>query len=397
MTRDASRAEGYAGDPDPYPQYAWLREKAPISAVHSPHSTGDTWLVTSYPPARAALADPRLSHDDRARKGHSAPNREGEVRGLLGLEGRDHARLRGVLNAAFSARAVQAWAPMIEQIASRAVDRFAAAGSADLVAEFALPVPVEIIHAVLGVPLEASKDPWACFDLFERAGLSAGGDAEADSELLAYSARIVAFKREHRGADLATLLIDARTAGTLRTDTELHAMVLGLLGAGHVSTTQFFGCAFLRLIGRAGLRADLTDPTLDWAAVIEELLRVDPPFQLARTRYATEDLELAGTRIARGDGVIVALAGANRDPDRYPDPDTPDFGRQHRSSLAFGRGQHLCLGIHLARLEARIGLRTVFARLPDMRLAISPENVVWRHGPALRGPHSVPVSFSPAV
>lgn len=396
MTTDSRNTDGRAGDPDPYPNYAWLREKAPVSRVHNPHSLGTTWMVTSYPIARTALADHRLSHDDRTRGGTERDS-EREGRGLLGLEGQNHTRLRSVLNAAFSSRTVQAWAPMIAKVASRAVDRFAATGQADLVAEFALPVPVEVIHKIIGVPSDATGDPQICFDLFKRAGLRAGGDEEAEADLMAYVDEIVVYKRKHPGQDIGTLLIDARAAGTLHTDAELHAVFLGLLGAGHVSTTQFFGCAFLRLIGQPELLAKLSNPEFDWTAGIDEMLRVDPPFQITGIRYATEDLELGKTRIARGDGVIVALAGANRDPCRYADPDTLNFERQYRSNLAFGRGPHLCLGIQLARLEAKIGIQTVFTRLPSLRLGIRLADVVWDHGPALRGPRSVPVLFSPTV
>nr|WP_198151201.1 cytochrome P450 [Kibdelosporangium sp. MJ126-NF4]CEL12862.1 putative cytochrome P450 hydroxylase [Kibdelosporangium sp. MJ126-NF4]CTQ98548.1 putative cytochrome P450 hydroxylase [Kibdelosporangium sp. MJ126-NF4] len=391
---DAKRPKG---DPDPYPNYAWLREKAPVSAMFSPHGIGGTWLVTSYEIARTALADPRLSNDSRnsgEQVSAEAAEDDDTARGLLDLDRPEHARLRKLVNGSFSPTAVTRWRPMMERICHAAIDRIAEQGEADLVGSFALPVPVAIIHEVLGVPEDQRKDPARCFDLFYRAGLARPPDASLYRELIAYVDHFIDYKQRNRGDDITSMLLDQLDAGELYDERELRSMLLGVLGAGHVTTVQFFGCAILRLLANTDQLAALLAGDTGWASGVNEMLRIDSPIQATVYRYATEDLELGGVRIARGDAVLISLAAANRDPARFDRPDLFDADRASRSNLAFGHGAHLCLGAHLARLEGEIGLDILFRRLPDLRLAIPPDDVVFAYGPMLRGPRQVPVSFT---
>lgn len=162
-------------EPDPYPNYAWLRQRAPVSAMYSPRGIGGTWLITSYELARAALADSRLSNDTRNSSellNVDAAEDEYVARGLLDLDRPEHGRLRKLLTGAFSKQAAERWRPMIAAVCNESIDKISDLGSADLVKDFALPVPVGVIHEVLGVPISNRKDPSRCFDLFFRGGLA---------------------------------------------------------------------------------------------------------------------------------------------------------------------------------------------------------------------------------
>ena len=387
-------------DPDPYPNYAWLRQRSPVSVVFSPHGIGKTWLVTSYELGRVALADPRLSNDSRngADPVRAAAGEDDNMaRDLLGLDGIEHARLRRMVTGLFTAHAVRRWQDMIEQVCARAIDAFATAGTADLVADFALPVPVGVIHEVLGVPDHQRKDPARCFDLFFRGGLALPHDPAAYEELIAYTDHLLDYKRRHPGDDVASHLVRLRDAGELRDERELRSMLLGLLGAGHVTTVQFFGCGLLRLLTDPALLDRLTVGETSWSDAVNEVLRIDPPIQATVHRYAVEDLEIGDVTVRRGDAVLISVGAANRDPGRFHQPDVFDTGRGNQSHLAFGHGAHLCLGVHLARLEGEIGLRMLMQRLDGLRLAIAPQEVVWSYGPMLRGPRELPVTFTPAT
>lgn len=283
---------------------------------------------------------------------------------------------------------------MIAEVCHQA-DAIAGKDSAELVADFALPVPVAVIHEVLGVPAAQRKNSSRCFDLFYRGGLARPFEAAAHDELIAYTDDLIDYKRRHPGDDVTSLLVAQRASGEIHNERELRSMVLGMLGAGHVTTVQFFGCAILRLMAAPEATADLLAGRVRWADGVNELPRVDAPIQATEYRYATEDFALGGVDIKRGDAVLISLAAANRDPARLARPDDFDLTSPRPSHLAFGHGAHLCLGAHLARLEGEVGLEIVVRRLPDLRLDIAPEEIVWAYGPMLRGPHALPVTFTP--
>jgi cytochrome P450 len=384
------------GDPDPYPNYTWLRANAPVSELYTPHREGTAWLVTSYDLARGCLVDPRLSNDDRNSAGAPAAFGSGQwdpARGLLDLDRPEHARLRRIVVGAFSPGAIERMRPMMTRIVDRALDEMVPLGGCDLVERFSLPVPVDIIHEVLGVPQQLRKDPARCLQLFYRAGLTDPLDTDALAELLEYTADLAAYKRAHPGPDVCTPLLEALESGELRDENELAAMILSVLGAGHVTTVQFLGTAVFRLLQHPDQLALVLDGAVSWQSAVNELLRYDAPVQSTVYRYATEDIELGGVRIARGDAVLISLAAANRDPAQFEDPDAFRVDRATQGHIAFGHGAHLCLGAHLARLEGEIALDRVFRRLKGLRLAVAPEEVVWTYGPMLRGPRALPVAY----
>lgn len=384
-------------DPDPYPNYAWMREHAPVSPIFSPHAAGTTWLVTSYDLVRASLADTRLSNDDRNSSGPPAPFGSGEwdpARGLLDLDRPEHARLRRLVAGAFSPGAVDRMRGMVQRVTDDAIDSFAGSGACDLVESFSLPVPVGIIHEVLGVPASQREAPSRCLDLFYRAGMTQPIDVAALTALLDYVKRLTDYKHANPGDDVAAHLLRGIESGDLRDENELLSMVLSVLGAGHVTTVQFLGCAVLRLLQHPDQLAAAREGRIPWAAVVNEVLRYDSPVQASAYRYASQDLEIGGVKIAKGDSVLISLAAANRDPERFEEPDRFRADRDARGNVAFGHGTHLCLGAQLARLEGEIALETLFRRLPDLSLDVRTDDVVWAYGPMLRGPRRLPVTFS---
>jgi cytochrome P450 len=395
MASAESVAGRLAGDPDPYPNYQWLRENAPVSPLYSPYGAGRTWLVTSYELVRACLSDPRLSNDSRkARAGPDNSEDEATARGLLELDRPEHARLRRIVTHAFSPQAAARWRPMIEDECHAAIDRFAGHAEADIVADFAVPVPVAVIYEVMGIPPGERKDATRTFDLFFRAGLAQPGDPDAYQELLGYVDFLIGYKRQHRGDDVMTLLLESYDREEIRGMRELRSMVLGIFGAGHVTTVQFFGAATLRLLQHPDQLGDLMAGRARWPDAINEALRFDSPIQATQHRYATADMVIGDTQIARGDAVLLSVAAANRDPGRFDDPERFSIHRTARSNLAFGYGVHLCLGAHLARLEGEAGLAILFRRIPGIRLAAPAGQIAWAYGPMLRGPLRLPVTLT---
>lgn len=226
-----------------------------------------------------------------------------------------------------------------------------------------------------------------------------GGVARSVKKIRAYLAELIHRKRENPGDDLISGLIRASDHGEHLTENEAAAMCFVILFAGFETTINLIGNsahAFFRnpsqraVFQSAVQRGD--DRLLDTA--IEELLRFDGPVELATWRYATEPLEIGGTQIREGDPVLVVLAAADRDPARFPEPDSLDLSRRDNQHLGYGHGIHYCLGAPLARLEGRTALETLFRRLPDVQLAVEPDDLRWRGGLIMRGLRTLPVEFT---
>ncbi|MER5807265.1 cytochrome P450 [Streptomyces sp. NPDC002033] len=384
--------EGTDFTADPYPVYAALRERGPVHRVHVP-GTGDVWLVLGRDEVRAALTDPRLCNDIR----HSATWKSdgGNAIGLnmLQTDAPHHTRLRRLVAREFTAGRVEAMRPRVRQIADGLLDALPAAGTADLVAGYALPLPLTVICELLGVP--SSDQPlfhtWST-ELVAPSSPAAAGAAAAD--MSAYFAALVAAKADDPGPDLMTALVLASAEEDGLSPEELLGMAFLLLVAGHETTVNLISSGVLALLRHPGQLAALrADPSLIDGAV-EEMLRYDGPVTAAAFRHAAESVEIAGVRIPAGDSVMLSLAAASRDPGHFPEPDRFDIRRSAQGHLAFGHGIHHCLGAPLARLEGRIAVETLLRRLPDLALAIAPESVERRPGAMLRGVSALPVRWS---
>ncbi|MFE5008397.1 cytochrome P450 [Streptomyces sp. NPDC056696] len=393
---------------DPYPAYAWLREHAPVHRTKLPSGV-EAWLVTRYADARQALADSRLSknpeHHAEDAQGKSKTGIPGErsanlMTHLLNIDPPDHTRLRRLVSKAFTPRRVAAFAPRVQELADDLIDRFAPQGEADLIHDFAFPLPIYAICDLLGVPREDQDDfrDWAGM-MIRHGGGPRGGVARSVKKIRGYLAELIHRKRNDPGDDLISDLIRASDHGEHLTENEAAAMCFVLLFAGFETTINLIGNGVYALLGNPEQRARLQESIergerelLDTG--IEELLRYDGPVELATWRFATEPLTIGGQQIATGDPVLVVLAAADRDPARFHEPDTLDLSRRDNQHLGYGHGIHYCLGAPLARLEGTVAIETLLRRLPDLALAVDRADLRWRGGLIMRGLRTLPVEFA---
>lgn len=397
----------FAGDP--YPAYAWLREHSPVHRTTLPSGV-EAWLVTRYADARQALADQRLSknpdhHDEpshaKGKTGIPGERKADLMTHLLNIDPPDHTRLRRLVSKAFTPRRVAEFAPRVQELTDRFIDDFAARGEADLIHEFAFPLPIYAICDLLGVPREDQDDfrDWAAM-MIRHGGGKRGGVARGVKKIRDYLADLIHRKREALGDDLISDLVRASDHGEHLTENEVAAMCFVLLFAGFETTINLIGNGTYALLTDEEQRTALQEAVdgedlqlLD--SGIEEMLRFDGPVEVATWRFATQPLEIGGQDIAVGDPVLVVLAAANRDPSRFAEPDVLDLARKENPHLGFGHGIHYCLGAPLARLEGRTALATLLRRLPDLKLAEDPAELRWRGGLIMRGLRSLPVEFTP--
>ncbi|MFC4033788.1 cytochrome P450 [Streptomyces polygonati] len=421
--RDAREEEGPVPElftwefaTDPYPAYAWLREHAPVRWTELPSGVG-AWLVTRYGEAREALAEGRLSknpvhhaEDSRARGKTGIPGERGAdlMTHLLNIDPPDHTRLRRLVSKAFTPRRVAEFEPRVRELTDRFIDGFAARGQADLIHEFAFPLPIYAICDLLGVPAEDQDDfrDWAGM-MIRHGGGPRGGVARSVKRIRAYLVELIDRKRAGLGGspgggpgeDLISGLIRASDHGEQLTANEAAAMAFILLFAGFETTVNLIGNGVHTLLGHPAERRRLQESLARGESAllesaVEELLRYDGPVELATWRYATAPLTIGGRAIAAGDPVLVVLAAADRDPARFGGPDTLDLARRDNPHLGYGHGIHYCLGAPLARLEARTALAALLTRLPDLRLGAAPGELRWRGGLIMRGLRSLPVEFT---
>ncbi|HEV2781326.1 MAG TPA: cytochrome P450 [Actinophytocola sp.] len=385
---------------DPYTLHRRLREEAPVCEVIMPRGL-KVWLVTRYADARDVLADPSLRKDMRQARdllerhstaaGAGAEFSQDLAAHMLNSDPPDHTRLRRLVAKAFTMRRVELMRPRIEQITDDLLADFAGRDRVDLVDDFAFPLPVTVICELLGVPYDDRDD----FRKWSNAMLSADGVpviSEAIQAMAAYLFTLIGNKRAEPADDMLTALIHVRDEADDRlTELELVSMAFLLLVAGHETTVNLIANGVLSLLRNpdqlAALRAD---PTLLPGAV-EEFLRYESPVKDATLRYTTAPIRVGGVDIPAGEFLLVSLSAANRDGDRFADPDRLDVTRDASGHLAFGHGVHFCLGAPLARLEGQIAIGRLLGRFPDLALATDPAALRWRNSTLLRGLEHLPV------
>ena len=369
---------------DPYPAYRAIRDATPMFFWKQ----YGFWCFARHAQVSALLRDRRFGRQilhltSRQKLGwseppaHLQPFLAVERHSLLELEPPEHTRLRSLINRAFVSRQVERLAPRIDGLANGLIDRFEGRGEADLLEHFATPIPVIVIAELLGVPGEM----WpSLLDWSHRmvAMYQFGVTREVEDSAVAATQEFVAFLRGYvearRGArtdDLISQLISAESDEGRLSEDELVATCILVLNAGHEATVHGVGNGV-----KAMLEAEI-DPGHAFAtpaataAMVEELLRFDAPLHLF-TRYALEDVEFDGVAFKQGDRIGLLLGAANRDPERFPDPDLIDASRSPNPHVAFGGGIHFCIGAPLARLEMEVALPILFRRLPRLRLAERP-------------------------
>ncbi|MFI8240338.1 cytochrome P450 [Streptomyces sp. NPDC085866] len=388
---------------NPYPLYERMREAGPVHPVLFPSGV-QAWLVTGYDAAHAALADDRLgkSHDrgnDRWRARASImpePQHSRLQVHLLHQDPPKHTRMRRFLTDAFTPRRIESLRPRFQELADALVAALPETGPADLVSAFAAPFPFQVLAEVIGLPKELA-------DRFDRdwgkvvrpVGPTDPGRPAYEARLhglQSYIADVVAHKRDHEDDDLLSRLVAARDRDELSQE-ELDSMIFQLLVAGQEPVTNQITTALIALFRHPDQLARLRDTPDLLPRAVEELLRHDSAFELTTWRFFDRDSDLHGTTIPAGDSVIVSLCAANRDPRRFPAPDTLDLDRSPNPHLAFGHGIHFCPGAALARAELRIALGTLLARLPGLHLAVADEDLAWIPAVLGRGTHHLPVGY----
>ncbi len=390
---------------NPFPTFAHLRDHAPIYGHQAPNGSM-IWYITRHEDVLAVLRDDAHFCKD------SRNTREPEVAGsasrktamhrlinenMLFSDPADHTRLRALVSQAFTPQRIMRQRDYIIYTANQLIDQFQEREEIDLIAAFALPLPVYVICRLLGIPEEDREE----VALWSQAIISPG------SRNLNFSARkrqvqlLIRYLHEmfsRRSSapqdDLISALVHAEESGDRLSEDELSSMVVLLLVTGHETTVNLIGNGALALLQHPRQRAQLRRSPLLWDSAIEEILRYDGPVETSTSRWARQDIVFKGHQIRRGDQVRVVLASANRDQSQFVEPDQFRIDRAPNKHLAFGYGIHYCLGAPLARLEGKIALRILFERLEDLRLAVPEEELQWRSGVLFRGLQRLDVSWS---
>lgn len=375
--------------------YTRLRETEPVSRVSMPNGQ-EAWLVTRHAEARAVLAEPELFSSDRRQEGK--PKRtfnDVVVESILFLDPPDHTRLRGLIAGRFAGKRMAALAPRARQITDDLLDDMICAGPpADLVTAVNEPVPLRVICEILGAPF----DDHALFHQWVDVATNFGEQTEDNfqrtmADFRNYMEDVVAAKRRDPGDDLISELVGERDGNGSLSHDELISLSILLMIAGHDNTAATLGLGEIMLITEPDQFARLATDDAALTSAVEEVLRHQAIVHLGRPRVATRDCEVGGTRIRKGDAVVVMLPAANRDPRVFDDPERFDISRKPNPHIGFGHGIHHCVGHALARMELRAVFERLAARLPGLRLAEPVAGLGWRQGYNAYGVRTVPVTW----
>jgi cytochrome P450 len=388
---------------DPFPTFAVLRQESPVYAHHAPDGRV-IWYVTRYEDVVAILKDDVHFVKDE-QHATSVANNQAPRRSLihrlinenmLFSDPPDHTRLRALVNQAFTPRRVEQMQARMQTIAAALLDKVALCGEMDVIADYALPLPVAVITEMLGVPTadQAQVTDWSQAIISPGSrGLTYSTRKTKVRAFLAYLQQMFAERQRNPQDDLVTALVQAEEAGEKLSEAELFSMVALLLVTGHETTVNLIGNSTLALLRQPEQLALLQQGTVAWETAVEELLRYDGPVETSTTRWVGQDVTFRGQQMRRGDVVRVVLASANRDSCTFEKPDKLDLQREDNRHLAFGLGIHYCLGAPLARLEGKVALRMLFGRFPSLRLKIPVEQLLWRSGVLFRGLKKLPVAW----
>jgi cytochrome P450 len=381
---------------DPYTELARLRREEPVQRIDTsgmPHEQSKpVFIVYRYEEVQQML------RDNETFSSAIIIDAFGDVLGkhvMLGMDEPEHGRHRSLVAKAFSQKAMARWEDeLVGKVGNELIDQFATRGRADLVKEFTFPYPTQIIASLLGLP----RKDYPQFQRWSISLLSFTINPErgraASLALEEYFTPILAARREEPRDDLISGLAQAEIDGQKLSDEEIFSFLRLLLPAGVETTYRSLGNMLFGLLSNTDqLDAIRADRSL-LPQAIEEAVRWEPPL-LTITRVATRDTELAGVPIPAGSSVMPMLGAANRQDDRYPDPDRFDIFRSARAHIGFGHGVHVCLGMHLARLEMRVAVNLLLDRLPNLRLDPEGDDPHIR-GQVFRSPTSLPVLFDAA-
>jgi cytochrome P450 len=386
---------------NPYLLYHKLRSEDPVHWDRFLH----TWVVTRYPDVLNVLhsfsADRTPTPEQLTAMGLSGLNPIAKVmvKQMLFMDAPAHTRLRGLASAAFTPRRVEVLRGHIQEIADKLLDQVQARGQMDVIADFAAPMPAIVTAEMLGVPTEDHADlkKWSA-DFAEMLGnFQHNPDRiprvlESTNNLTTYFQEAIDKSRERPREGLIHAFMTAEINGDRLTDEEIVANCIVTMVGGQETTTNLIGNGLLTLMRNPEQLAQLRDNPKLIPSAIEELLRYESPSQHTG-RIAREDVQIGGKQIRKGQAVMAIMAAANRDPDRFPEPDRLILDRTDNKHLAFGWSSHFCFGAPLARMEGQIAFETLLRRLPN--LATVPGPLTWRDNSGLRGLTALPVTFEP--
>ena len=392
---------------DAYRTFAELRQREPVLHQLTLDASTEGWFVSRYADVEAALRDDRRLVRDPALAGVAFPTSPLDDllnNHMLTRDGEDHRRLRALVQQAFTPKRVAALRPRVQALADGLIDEVVERGAMDLIGAFAFPLPTLVILEMLGVPT-SDRDRFRDWSnaLITPVLDAAGGQRafELLTQFTDYLGELFEVRRREPQDDLLSALLAAEEAGDRLRESELFSTMVLLIVAGHETTVNLIANSVLALHRNPEQRARLEravvggDPSAMPRAV-EELLRYDGSVERALVRWAVEDIEIAGRRIPRGDGVILILGSANHDPERFEAPERLDLEREANPHLGFGKGPHYCLGAPLARLEADVALTTLLRRLPGLRVAVPDDALSYRPLPMFKALETLPVAWSAA-
>ena len=388
---------------NPYPTYARMHEEGPLHYVDV-GSKWAVWAIFSHADCSAIAKDPRLSAK-RAQQmllplPFSSHAEFSELARMLGLwlifmDPPEHTRLRKLMNKGFSPAAIEGLRPQVEAIVDQMLGSLRHGSEIDLMREFANPMPVRIISAMLGVPQELHETfvNWSrAIAVFrgspDRTVEQARAAQDALVQMTEFFRKTVAERRRNKGNDLISLLIDIEEDGEVLTEEELYAQCIALLFAGHETTRNLIGNGMYTLLQHPQETTELREKPEIIRTAVEEILRYESPVQFT-ARVLKEEIEVCGQRIPAKWSILCMLGAANRDPKQFKEPNRLNLKRLNNQHLAFSAGPHFCIGSQLARLEGQIAILKLVQRFPEMKLTgPKPE---WAATFGFRGLKGLPV------
>ncbi|MDN4865372.1 cytochrome P450 family protein [Priestia megaterium] len=399
---------GESGE-NPFPIFAKMRTMGAVIPIPSPMGEKDrqTWMVTRMEEAMQVLKDHTQFTVDGSSMANnssiwqnnadpSAPPTFFTAKSLVSVDEPDHRRLRRLVSKAFTPKYMESLRPRVQEIADELLDQVQQRGEMDLVKDYAYPLPINVISDMLGVP-QADRTKIRGWSEAIAHGLGLGrkdpGVAEQIRAFGEYIVQLVAEKRQHPAGDLISQLIAIEEEGDRLDEAELISMISLLIFAGHETTSNLIATGTLMLLDHPEQLEKLKANLNLVPAAVEELLRFNGPSTMAGPRFATEDIELAGQQIKKGDMVIPVLKSANRDELQFTDPEELNITRTIKRHLAFGQGIHMCLGAPLARVEGDIAFSTLLRRMPNLRISVPREDINWHFMLSSQGLTSLPVTF----
>lgn len=404
---------------NPYSHYQVLRERSPVH----PASFGPMWFCTRYDDCHQVLRDPNtvqpptvLPGDEDAEEdpdsagfqlfGRTQRRNEDPIvsKSLLRLNPPDHTRLRGLVSRGFTPRRVEGLRPALEAMTDDLLDDLESARDVDVLDALGFPLPVRVIGELVGVPAE-DRDRFRGLVRAAATSLEPGitdeqlaAAVEANQEMQTYFADLIDRRRAEAADDLTSALVDVQRSqregqdetDAVLTDEEMIATLILIFAAGFETTTNLIGNGLLSLLENPGEMQRLRDDPALTDAAVEEILRYQSPVQMDGRRTVA-DLDLNGVTIPAGEWVLTFLGAANRDPERFEDPERFRIVDRKTPPLSFATGIHYCLGASLARLEGRVVFRRLLDRFSEIELLEAPR---WRNTFILRGLESLPVRVS---